>query len=313
MNRIEEFVQKNQVLILDGAMATELEGKGLDLNDALWSAKVLAEHPEVIEQVHYEYFLAGADCAMTASYQATIDGFLKKGYTLSQAENFITDSVKIAAKARDRFWQEPKNREGRPYPLIVAAVGPYGAYLADGSEYRGDYDVSETELMDFHRRRMQLLLEAGADVLACETVPCLFEAQAMAKTVGEFQDALCWVSFSCNSEDTICDGTSIAVCAAAMDVFDQVVAVGINCTPPHLLPSLIRQVKTGTKKPIAVYPNSGEIYDPVSKTWMGTSQGKGFTLASKSWYEAGARLIGGCCRTTPADIAQVYSWVKELR
>lgn len=313
MNRIEEFVQKNQVLILDGAMATELEGKGLDLNDALWSAKVLAEHPEVIEQVHYEYFLAGADCAMTASYQATIDGFLKKGYTLSQAENFITDSVKIAAKARDRFWQEPKNREGRPYPLIVAAVGPYGAYLADGSEYRGDYDVSETELMDFHRRRMQLLLEAGADVLACETVPCLFEAQAMAKTVGEFQDALCWISFSCNSEDTICDGTSIAVCAAAMDVFDQVVAVGINCTPPHLLPSLIRQVKTGTKKPIAVYPNSGEIYDPVSKTWMGTSQGKGFTLASKSWYEAGARLIGGCCRTTPADIAQVYSWVKELR
>ncbi len=313
MNRIEEFVQKNQVLILDGAMATELEGKGLDLNDALWSAKVLAEHPEVIEQVHYEYFLAGADCAMTASYQATIDGFLKKGYTLSQAENFITDSVKIAAKARDRFWQEPKNREGRPYPLIVAAVGPYGAYLADGSEYRGDYDVSETELMDFHRRRMQLLLEAGADVLACETVPCLFEAQAMAKTVGEFQDALCWVSFSCNSEDTICDGTSIAVCAAAMDVFDQVVAVGINCTPPHLLPSLIRQVKAGTKKPIAVYPNSGEIYDPVSKTWMGTSQGKGFTLASKSWYEAGARLIGGCCRTTPADIAQVYGWVKELR
>lgn len=313
MNRIEEFVQKNQVLILDGAMATELEGKGLDLNDALWSAKVLAEHPEVIEQVHYEYFLAGADCAMTASYQATIDGFLKKGYTLSQAENFITDSVKIAAKARDRFWQEPKNREGRPYPLIVAAVGPYGAYLADGSEYRGDYDVSETELMDFHRRRMQLLLEAGADVLACKTVPCLFEAQAMAKTVGEFQDALCWVSFSCNSEDTICDGTSIAVCAAAMDVFDQVVAVGINCTPPHLLPSLIRQVKAGTKKPIAVYPNSGEIYDPVSKTWMGTSQGKGFTLASKSWYEAGARLIGGCCRTTPADIAQVYGWVKELR
>ncbi len=313
MNRIEEFVQKNQVLILDGAMATELEGKGLDLNNALWSAKVLAEHPEVIEQVHYEYFLAGADCAMTASYQATIDGFLKKGYTLSQAENFITDSVKIAAKARDRFWQEPKNREGRPYPLIVAAVGPYGAYLADGSEYRGDYDVSETELMDFHRRRMQLLLEAGADVLACETVPCLFEAQAMAKTVGEFQDALCWVSFSCNSEDTICDGTSIAVCAAAMDVFDQVVAVGINCTPPHLLPSLIRQVKAGTKKPIAVYPNSGEIYDPVSKTWMGTSQGKGFTLASKSWYEAGARLIGGCCRTTPADIAQVYGWVKELR
>ncbi len=313
MNRIEQFLNEHQVMILDGAMATELEGKGLDLNDALWSAKVLAQRPEVIEQVHYEYFLAGADCAMTASYQATIDGFLKKGYTLSQAEGFIIDSVKIAAKARDRFWQDPKNREGRPYPLIVAAVGPYGAYLADGSEYRGDYQISEPELMDFHRRRMQLLLEAGADILACETVPCLFEAQAMAKTVGEFPDASCWISFSCNSEDTICDGTSIAVCAAAMDVFDQVAAVGINCTPPHLLPSLIRNIRTVTQKPIAVYPNSGEVYDPSTKTWRGTSEEGGFALASQSWYEAGARLIGGCCRTTPADIAQVFGWVKRLR
>ena len=167
--------------------------------------------------------------------------------------------------------------------------------------------------MDFHRRRMQLLLEAGADILACETVPCLFEAQAMAKVVGEFDGALCWVSFSCNSESTICDGTSIAVCAAAMDVFPQVAAVGINCTPPHLLPSLIREVRTASQKPVAVYPNSGEVYDPITKTWKGTSEDSGFALASKTWYEAGARLIGGCCRTTPADIAQVYSWVKDLR
>ena len=177
MNLIEKFLQDHKVLILDGAMATELEGKGLDLNDALWSAKVLAERPDVIEQVHYEYFQAGADCAMTASYQATIEGFLKKGYSLSQAEKFISDSVSIAVKARDRFWQDPENRKGRPYPLIVAAVGPYGAYLADGSEYRGDYDISEQELMDFHRRRMQLLLEAGADILACETVPCASNKQ----------------------------------------------------------------------------------------------------------------------------------------
>lgn len=161
MNLIEKFLQDHKVLILDGAMATELEGKGLDLNDALWSAKVLAERPDVIEQVHYEYFQAGADCAMTASYQATIEGFLQKGYSLSQAEKFISDSVSIAVKARDRFWQDPENRKGRPYPLIVAAVGPYGAYLADGSEYRGDYDISEQELMDFHRRRHAAFAGSG--------------------------------------------------------------------------------------------------------------------------------------------------------
>ena len=313
MNLIAQFLQDHKVMILDGAMATELEGKGLDLNDSLWSAKVLAERPDVIEQVHYEYFLAGADCAMTASYQATIDGFLKKGYSLQQAEGFITDSVRIAAKARDRFWQDPKNREGRPYPLIVAAVGPYGAYLSDGSEYRGDYTISEEALMEFHRRRMQLLLEAGADILACETIPCLMEAQAMTKVVGEFDPAPCWISFSCNSETTICDGTSIAVCAAAMDVFPQVYAIGVNCTPPHLLPSLIREIRSASQKPIAVYPNSGEIYDPITKTWRGTSEEGGFALASKEWYDAGARLIGGCCRTTPADIAQVYEWVAPLR
>ena len=310
MNLIEKFLQDHKVLILDGAMATELEGKGLDLNDALWSAKVLAERPDVIEQVHYEYFQAGADCAMTASYQATIEGFLKKGYSLSQAEKFISDSVSIAVKARDRFWQDPENRKGRPYPLIVAAVGPYGAYLADGSEYRGDYDISEQELMDFHRRRMQLLLDAGADYISSEFAADIL---AMAKVVGEFDGALCWVSFICNSESTICDGTSIAVCAAAMDVFPQVAAIGINCTPPHLLPSLIREVRTASQKPVAVYPNSGEVYDPITKTWKGTSEDGGFALASKTWYEAGARLIGGCCRTTPADIAQVYSWVKDLR
>ena len=168
-------------------------------------------------------------------------------------------------------------------------------------------------MMDNPDPYIKAFAEAGADILACETVPCLFEAQAMAKVVGEFDGALCWVSFSCNSESTICDGTSIAVCAAAMDVFPQVAAVGINCTPPHLLPSLIREVRTASQKPVAVYPNSGEVYDPITKTWKGTSEDGGFALASKTWYEAGARLIGGCCRTTPADIAQVYSWVKDLR
>lgn len=313
MNIISQFLEKHQVLILDGAMATELENKGLDLNDSLWSAKVLAEHPEIIEQVHYEYFLAGADCAMTASYQATIQGYLSKGYTLQEAEDFITDSVKIAAKARDRFWQDPKNRERRPYPLIVAAVGPYGAYLADGSEYRGDYTICEEDLAQFHRRRMELLMRAGADVLACETVPCLFEAQVMAKVAGEIPGGLCWLSFSCNSDTTICDGTSMAVCAAAIEVYPQVAAIGINCTAPQHLVSLIGEARNGTQKPIAVYPNSGEVYDAVTKTWHGTHEEGAFARASKAWYDAGARLIGGCCRTGPRDIAQIYGWVKDLR
>ncbi len=313
MNTIQKFLNEQKLMVLDGALATELEGKGLDLNDDLWSAKVLAEQPDVIEQVHYEYFLAGADVATTASYQASVEGFVKKGYTEEEAKQFIRQSVQIAAKARDRFWQEPQNRAGRVRPLIAGSVGPYGAYLADGSEYRGDYTISENQLADFHRQRMALLIEAGADFLVCETVPCLWEAQVMAKVVGEFPGVCCWISFSCNSENTVCDGTSVEVCAAAMDVYPQVAAIGINCTAPHLIPSLLDGMRSATQKPLAVYPNSGEVYDPVSKTWHGTGEAGAFAAASRLWHAHGASLIGGCCRTTPAHIAQVYSWVSEQR
>lgn len=313
MNVISRFLAQNKLMILDGALATELEGKGLDLNDTLWSAKVLAEQPQFIEQVHYEYFLAGADIATTASYQASIEGFMKKGYTEEEACRYITDSVKIAVRARDRFWADEKNRIGRPRPLIAGSVGPYGAYLADGSEYRGDYKIAEADLAAFHRSRIRLLVEAGVDFLACETIPCLWEAQVIAKVVGEFPDLCCWISFSCSSPDTLCDGTSAKVCAAAMDVYPQVAAIGINCTPPQYIPALLDEMGAATRKPLAVYPNSGEVYDPVTKTWHGTGEAGAFAAASRLWHQHGARLIGGCCRTTPAHIEQVLGWVSQLR
>ncbi len=153
MNPIENILKKYPLIILDGALATELEKRGCDINDDLWSAKILADNPSKIQKVHYDYFVSGADCAITSSYQATIEGFVKRGYTESKAIELIQRSVEIASKARDDFWKEEKNRENRPYPLIAASVGPYGAYIADGSEYRGDYNLTEKQLMDFHRPR----------------------------------------------------------------------------------------------------------------------------------------------------------------
>ena len=168
MNPIASILDLQPALVIDGALATELERRGCDLKDDLWSAKILLEQPEKIRQVHYDYFKAGADCAITASYQATIPGFVKRGLNEQQAIALIQRSVQLAISARDEFWVDKSNRIGREKPFVAASVGPYGAFLADGSEYRGNYGLTEKELMDFHRPRMRALIEAGADILACE-------------------------------------------------------------------------------------------------------------------------------------------------
>lgn len=310
MNPIEHILNDFPLMILDGALATELENRGCKINDSLWSAKILAESPEIIEKVHYDYFAAGADCAITASYQATIDGFVKKGYSEAEAVSLIQNSVKIAKKARDEFWAACSNKTSRPVPLVAGSVGPYGAYLADGSEYRGNYGLTEEALKDFHRPRMKILVEEGVDVLACETFPSLIEAKAVTALLNEFPDVFCWVSFSAKNEHEISDGTPIAECAKYLDTCAQVAAIGINCTAPQYIESLISDVQKYTNKPVVVYPNSGEEYDAQEKTWLGHSSCDAYSCSAKSWFKAGAKLIGGCCRTSPADIAAISSWAR---
>src|SRR5512147_2496307 len=162
-NPIASILDLQPVLVIDGALATELERRGCDLKDNLWSAKILLEQPEKIKPVHYDYFKAGADCAITASYQATIAGFAERGLSEAEAIALMKKSVTLAKEARDEFWAHETNRTGRAKPFVAASVGPYGAYLADGSEYRGNYGLTEEQLMDFHRPRMQALIDAGAD------------------------------------------------------------------------------------------------------------------------------------------------------
>lgn len=305
MNPIESILQNQSIAIVDGALATELERRGCDLNDALWSAKVLMEQPELIHQVHLDYFNAGADFAITASYQATVEGFAKRGLNKYEALALMQKSVQIAQSARDEFWANENNRVGRTYPLIAASVGPYGAFLADGSEYRGDYKLTEQELIDFHRPRVEALVASGADLLACETIPCLIEARALIKLLSEFPNTSAWFCFSAKDDKHICNGENISDCAKWLDQFSQVAAIGINCTSPLYIPSLIREIKKNTNKPIIVYPNSGEIYDPVTNTWHGETSCDAFGQQSKEWYENGATIIGGCCRTTPDHIREV--------
>lgn len=307
-NPLSPILAEQGIVILDGALATELERRGADLNDPLWSAKILLEQPELIKQVHLDYFRAGADCATTASYQATIAGLTRRGLNHTQARRVIEQSVQIAHEARAEFWRDDENRKRRVRPFIAASVGPYGAFLHDGSEYRGDYTLSENELMDFHRERMQVLVDAGADMLACETIPCLLEARALTKLLDEFPNTTAWFTFTARDEIHISHGETIVECAEFLNSNPQVAGIGINCTSPLFINGLIRNLRAATSKPIMVYPNSGEIYDAQNNQWLGETSCDAFGMQAREWYENGARVIGGCCRTTPEHIREIATW-----
>jgi len=311
MNPVEKILQTQKIVIIDGAMATELEGRGCDLNDDLWSARVLMEQPELIRAVHLDYFNNGADIAITASYQATVEGFARRGLSREQALDLIKKSVQLAQEARDEFWSKEENRVGRVRPLVAGSVGPYGAYLADGSEYRGDYNLSEDELIAFHRPRVEALIASGADLLACETIPCGIEARALIRLLAEFPNTFAWFTFTAKDGEHISNGERIADITAFLDKQPQAAAIGINCSSPLHIPSLVREIKQNTNKPIIVYPNSGEYYSAVTNTWHGETSCDKFGLQSKEWYENGATLIGGCCRTTPGHIHEVSNWARK--
>lgn len=299
------YLENRGVVILDGALATELERRGADLRDALWSAKLLIENPDLIRQVHYDYYVAGADVATTAGYQATFAGFARLGLDADATAMLLRRSVELADAARREFWSEPTHRQGRLRPLVAASVGPYGAYLADGSEYRGDYGLSARQLSEFHRPRLAVLAESGADLLACETIPTLVEAEALAALLSEFSHLPAWFSFSCGDEAHLWHGESLREAVALANGCPQVAAVGINCTAPQLIEPLLESVRDVAQKPLLVYPNSGEGWDSVAKCWLPGTEIVEFGEQARRWYAAGARLIGGCCRTTPDDIRAI--------
>ena len=301
---LEEILQKEKIMIIDGSMSTALEALGADLNNSLWTASVLRNQPQLVRQVHYDYFKAGADCGITCSYQATIPGLVEAGCSEEEAEELIIRSVTLLKEARDQWWNEEGRKSGRPYPLCLASVGPYGAYLADGSEYTGNYSMDHDKLWNFHYRRMELLQQAGADILLIETQPALTEA-LVASEIAESLNADYWVSFTCLNGTHTCANDSVRECAQILsEDHPHLKMIGVNCTKPEYIVSLIGELKKGTDVPIGVYPNSGELYDPVTKTWTSAETGMDFGSYAFSYMTAGADAAGGCCTTTCAHIRQ---------
>ena len=287
-------VPENTALIADGGLATELEARGHDLSDGLWSARLLVEAPQEVTAVHTAFFRAGAMIATTASYQASFDGFADSGISRDDTVRLLRRSVELAKTARDEVGDASRR--------VAASVGPYGAALADGSEYRGRYGLGVAQLEDWHRPRLEVLADAGADVLALETIPDVDEAEALVNLVQSL-GVPAWLSYTIDGTRTRA-GQPLADAFAVAAGVPEIVAVGVNCcAPDDVLPAIGQARETG--KPVIVYPNSGERWDSARRAWVGPSRFS--ARLAVQWAAAGARVIGGCCRVRPADIAELAS------
>lgn len=290
------------ILILDGALGTELARRGFDVSDSLWSARVLLEQPEAIEEIHYDYLEAGADCVTTASYQVSFEGFQVAGKSREATALALTESVRVAKRARARFADKLR---GRREPLVAASVGPYGASLADGSEYHGNYECAQLELLKFHLQRMFCLSAAEPDLFACETIPSWDEAEILVEALHQFPQLPAWFSFACRDGHYTVHGERIRDCAKALAAERQVAAIGVNCTAPEHVSSLIAEIRGETGKPIVVYPNSGQTWDAHDRSWRGNPTARPWEECAVEWHERGASWIGGCCGTTPVNICNM--------
>jgi homocysteine S-methyltransferase len=266
-------------VVIDGGLATELERRGHDLADRLWSARVLRDRPQDIEAVHRAFFEAGADVAITASYQATFEALC------DDAARLLALSVELARRARDAV---------RPDGLVAASVGPYAVVLADRSEYTGDYKGAGADaIAAVQRPRIAALLAASPDLLAFETVPSVVEAGVLADLMAEQEGVEAWLTFCCRDGERLSDGTPVEEAVRAAG--DRFTALGVNCTEPRFIDPLLERMRACTELPLIAYPNGVAPIGPA---------------AVAGWRERGAAAIGGCCRVGPETIAAIAATLR---
>lgn len=296
-------------IVLDGAMADELEKQGVETDNKLWMATALVDQLNKVYNAHQDYFRAGAELVITDTYQANVQVFEESGYSKKEAEKFIRDAVKVAKKARDDY-----QKETGKYNYVAGTIGSYGAYLADGNEYRGDYNLSEKEYLDFHLPRLKLVLKERPDLIALETQPKITEPIAVLNWLERnYPDMPIYVSFTLKDSKHVSDGTSIEHATQEISKYKQVFAIGINCVSPKLVDQALKEFAKYTSKPLVVYPNLGATYDLKIKKWRSFKEKFDFAELTQKWYEDGAHLIGGCCTTGPKEIKEIRQSIDKLR
>ncbi|GAA1537074.1 homocysteine S-methyltransferase [Brevibacterium picturae] len=308
---LQAAVRSGQPIIIDGGLGTALESRGIDLRHELWSASLLRDAPDTLAEVHADFIRSGARIVTTASYQATPLGFERTSISAEEGRRLIERSVEVAAEAATAVAAEPAGapagavtagHDSAPPALVAGSVGPYGAALGDGSEYTGDYHLGEEEFANFHRPRIEALVSAGADLLAIETQPSLAEIKVLAGLAEEF-DVPAWLSVTLSDTHHLADGSSLAEVVEAIAGTTMIRAIGVNCVRPSLVEGALRTFAQHTDLPLIAYPNSGESYDATAMEWQSGPHFDASPVTIAAWRNAGARIIGGCCRTTPEDIA----------
>lgn len=293
-------MQLDEVLVLDGGLSNALEDRGLDLTSDLWTARLLLDDPAQIAAVHRDYYLAGADVATTASYQASVPTLMDAGLSRREAEHTIVAGVELARGVRDELAASTGRRL-----LVAASVGPYGAALADGSEYRGRYGASAAALRDFHGPRLELLASGSPDLLAVETIPDADEAEVLVRLLDEL-GLPAWFSYSVDGDATRA-GQPLREAYDVLAGSSSIIAAGVNCSAPRDVPLAVRTAVEVTARPGVAYPNLGESWDSETHTWRGDASFD--TSLAPGWVADGARLVGGCCRVGPRDIAELEAIV----
>jgi Homocysteine/selenocysteine methylase (S-methylmethionine-dependent) len=289
-----------QIHVIDGGLATELEHLGANLDGPLWSAQVLEDEPAKVVATHRAYVEAGSQCIATCSYQVSRMGYVEVGLSEEHADTAILRSVELAREAVKVSGKDA---------LVACSLGPYGAALHNGGEYHGNYDCSFADLVQFHRERIQVIAGAKGDqipdLLAFETFPSSEEALAIGEAMAPWPEMRAWFSFSCRDDKHISHGEAVRECAAEVARIPQTVGIGVNCVPSKWIPSLIKELRAGSDKPIMVYPNSGEGWDAEGHCWMGMSDPAEFGKLASEWFAQGVQIVGGCCRIGPEHIRAV--------
>lgn len=309
-NPFAHWLDAGDPVLLDGGLGTELERRGHTQLGKLWSAALVRTNPAAIREIHREYMDAGAKIITTATYQAALPTLRSIGLHRAEAEDFLRDAVALATRERDRFVHR---HAGHYRPLVAASVGPYGASLANGAEYTGDYDVSDRQLVSFHVERLRILAETEADVIACETIPSLREARVLLQLLQALPHRWAWMSLICRDATHLADGSSLCEVLKLTQDVPNLCAVGINCIAPRYGERSIEILQRNATAPVLVYPNASNDWSPSARRAPEAADPESFAQEARKWLRAGAQIIGGCCRTTPAHIRALGSILNHPR
>jgi len=293
---MDPFTARTEQFIIDGGLSTQLERRGHNLADPLWTARTLLEYPDDIRAAHMDFIHAGAEVIITASYQVSTQGFRAAGLSESDADHALTASIEVARAAVNAV-------EAPRHIHVAASVGPYGAITHDGAEYRGQYGLSRQELVNFHASRIGVLASANPDLFAIETIPDIDEINALAEVLDDSIPS--WVSITAQNATHLWSGHTIEDAVASIERVPGVQAIGVNCTDPRHVTEILRTMRSRTDLPLITYPNAGGAWDPQTSAWSDAP--RNITAMADEWREAGAMGIGGCCGTDAHAIATLAS------